>query len=279
MLTHRSPVPKLGLLFLTIGDVNNRDIWLEFLDQAGPEVSVFSHVKHGEDIAPEFISESMISQTIETRWGNISLVRAMLALLSEAYSDPEISHFTFLSESCIPIKSWHRLRQHLQVDPRSMLSIKDGSEMLELHADRHRSTSGIAYEHWRTHPQWVLLEREAARCILEHDATEQFESSFAPDEHYFGTVLAMRGFPDSQINPAPPTWVDWSRGPQPAVHHGINDSLAVKLAGTPSFFARKFLKAAKLPRLADLDARFPDAWGVSPNTSPETSAPLLPHHE
>ena len=261
MLTHRNPVSKIGLLFLTIGDVNNRNIWLEFLDQAGPEASVFSHVKCREDVTPGFIAESMISQAIETRWGKISLVRAMLALLSEAYSDPGISHFTFLSESCIPIKSWHRLRQHLQVDPRSMLSIKDGSEMLEPHSDRHRSTTGIAYEHWRTHPQWVLLDREAARCILEHDATEQFESSFAPDEHYFGTVLAMRGFPDSQINPAPPTWVDWSNGPRPAVHHRIDDGLAGKLAGSPSFFARKFPKTAKLPRLADLDARVSGRMG------------------
>src|SRR5687768_16623634 len=109
MLTHGNPVPKLGLLFLTIDDVNNQNIWFEFFNQAGSEVSVFSHAKCREDLAPGFISDSMISQRIETAWAKISLVRAMLALLAEAYADPGISHFTFLSESCIPIKSWNRL--------------------------------------------------------------------------------------------------------------------------------------------------------------------------
>jgi hypothetical protein len=252
-MLHGYPAPKLGLLFLTIGDVNNPDIWQEFLDQAGPDVSIFSHVKHRENLGPGFIADSMISKIVETRWGKISLVRAMLALLEEAYADPETTHFAFLSGSCIPIKSWPRIRRNLQDDPRSMIAIKDGSEMLEPHSGRHRSATGIAYEYWRTHPQWVLLDREAAGCILQRDATEQFECVFAPDEHYFGTVLAMRGFPDSRINPVPPTWVDWSSG-LPAVHDSIDAGLAGKLARSPSFFARKFPESADLPRLVDLDS-------------------------
>ena len=112
-------------------------------------------------------------------------------------------------------------------------------DMKAFHRKRFSDAFSLPWFSWQLHSQWLLLDREAAGCILEQDLTENFAKVFAPDEHYFGTVLALQGFPFSRINASPVTWVDWKRG-CPASFRAINDGLEAELSTFRGFFARKF---------------------------------------
>ncbi len=246
---HREP--KLGLLFLTRQDVNHPGIWREFLDDAGDGVRAFAHVKDREHAG--LLHEYRIDEWHETKWGDISLVLAMLALLRAAMADGTLTHFAFVSESCVPIRPWTEIRRRLMIDGRSMMDmVASGSEVSSPHRERLEQVKDLPERAMRVHSQWSLLNREAAECIVEHDFTERFASIMAPDEHYFGTVLALRGFDEgSRMQNVAPTWVRWTKDARiahPEEYLSTNLPLISKLAASPSFFARKFPAASDIGR-------------------------------
>jgi hypothetical protein len=67
---------------------------------------------------------------------------------------------------------------------------------------------------------------------------------FSPDEHYIGSMLALRGFDEQGgIENAKSTWVKWSIDEgiaRPTMFAETNVELARSLAAFPGFFARKF---------------------------------------
>jgi hypothetical protein len=94
---------RLGLLFLTRGDVNNPEIWREFVAEMPDRVEIFSHPKHPKELIGGFLEGTAIQKLIPTQWGDISLVRAAREMLLAALEDPSLTHFALLSESCVPM--------------------------------------------------------------------------------------------------------------------------------------------------------------------------------
>lgn len=242
--------PALALLFLTRGDVNQPEIWREFLNDAGDEVRVFAHVK--DRAAAGSLEEHLIGEWHETKWGDISLVRAMLALLKVGLANPELTHFAFVSESCVPVKPWQEIRKRLEIDPRSMMDLADAETMEAKHLGRLKVVADLPESAMRFHPQWVMLSREAAECVTEFDFTNHFENSFAPDEHYFGTILALRGYPlQDKVKVESPTWVRWNDykgNVKPVSHESVPRSTAGELASFSGFFARKIPVGSEVGR-------------------------------
>lgn len=243
--------PRLGLLFLTRGEVNHPEIWEEFVQSAGDGIRVFSHVKEREEPL-SFLKGTTIGEWHETEWGDISLVRAMLSLLKEALADRSLTHFAFVSESCIPIRPWSEIRRRLTFDPRSMIDWQDRESMKVKHLERLSPLEDVPARERRMHSQWCLLDREAALCVTERDLTDRFEKVKAADEHYLGTVLALRGFPEEKkINRRQVTWTLWNDfalTSRPEEHRLTRPELIAELANFEGFFARKFPKESDIAK-------------------------------
>ena len=248
--TKRQPKPRLGLLFLTRGDVNQPEIWREFTREAGDGVRVFSHPKYPHQAEAGFLSGSRIFKYHETEWGDISLVRAMMALLRVALEDDSLTHFAFVSESCVPVRTWSEMSRRLKLDPRSMLGIENNLELIPKHHGRIAGVQDLPARCHRMHGQWCLLARDAAECVVETDFTDHFAGIFAPDEHYVGSVLALRGYDEEQlIARRPVTWVRWTERDglaTPQTYDAVDDQLAADLAAFPGFFARKFTATSNI---------------------------------
>ena len=242
---------KMGFLILTQRNQNHPQIWSRFFKEAGEEARIFVHAKYPSEVTDPLLIPHLIAEHLETSWGHISLVRAMMALLREALGDRSLTHFCYLSESCIPIKPWPMIRREVAQDPRSRIRMVDGCDMPRDHALRHFNTTRIPYSCWMLHSQWVLLDRRTAETIVEEDMTKRFECSFAPDEHYIGSVLALKNYPLTEINRSDLTWVSWLDG-KCRSYDRIGDHLARQLAEFPGFFARKFPPSANLGNLKDL---------------------------
>lgn len=214
------------------------------MDGADGAVTVLAHPKDRQAAERGFLAGKVIAESHETAWGDISLVRAMLALLKAALEDERITHFAFVSESCIPVKPWAEMRRRLQLDPRWMLRMDDAAGMKSKHLERIAAVRDLPHHAMRTHSQWALLNREAAELLAEFDLTGHFTGIEAPDEHYFGSVMALCGYPESErLNPLAPTWVRWTEdetGINPESQMLTTASLAAGLAAFPGFFARKF---------------------------------------
>ena len=234
--------PKLGLLFLTRGDVHNPEIWQEWLDQSPEDVRIFTHAKHPDELADGFLDGTQISEQHETAWGDISLVRATLSLLKAALEDETLTHFALVSESCLPVQSLKRILLRLTHDPRSRFRFYNAEDASPTFRFRMNSAPKITLGCWRFHQQWWLLDRAAAVMVARHDHTEKFAQMFAPDEGYFGNVLIMEGYPvDDLVHDKDLTWTHWGKNAgSPDTHPIIAPEHLTEILTTDPFFARKF---------------------------------------
>lgn len=257
--------PKLALLFLTRGDVNHPGIWSEWIDQAPDQVEILTHAKNPGDLEGGFLKGTQIGEQIETAWGEVSLVRASLALLRAALNDGTLTHFALVSESCVPVQPLKRVLKNLTHDPRCQFSFRDVEKASEVSKYRFRRTRGIPEGCWRFHQQWWLLDRVAAKMVVKRDYTQCFEEVFASDEGYFGTVLAMEGYPvDDLVYDQDVTWTYWprlqpndddlnnqgrgGRAGSPAAHEILSREHLVSILRSGAIFARKFPPGADIAR-------------------------------
>jgi Core-2/I-Branching enzyme/Protein of unknown function (DUF3431) len=286
-----SPVSsKVAFLFLTRGEMNHGEIWKDYLNQEPSRVAVFAHTKHPEQLHERSIlSRSQITEKIETHWGDVSLVHATLALLRAAMQQEGVTHFILVSESCVPIRPIHELLENLERDPRSRMSAwslqheKRGWNRNK--ARRLDQLEGISLDYAFFQHQWMCLSREDSAIILEKDWTDSFKKVVAPDECYFATVLAASGkpFPDEIANRLL-TWCSWRGGSHPEEFVDVSPQLAVQLAESGCYFARKFAPNSNIgkwllhrPRLAvEASAQGTSAAEPVPVPSAESAQDVTP---
>jgi hypothetical protein len=241
-----------AFLFLTRGDIHHPKLWQEYLEGSEAECySICAHAADRTEVNTTWLRNAQILEHVETTWGSISLVRAMLALLRVAVTDERNTHFVFLSESCLPIRPLKELRRLLTLDGRSRFFWETRDEVAIKHPEKARRMDvvrGVPRGMGRFHSQWLLLDREAAALLVEDDFTEVFAECWAPDEFYFATVLEMKGWPlKDKVVRQDVTWTNWSNGGQhPHTYTTVTPQLAAVLAASGAWFARKFAASSVL---------------------------------
>lgn len=240
--------PKLGLLFLTRGDVNHPRIWREFLEEAPDRARVFSHVKNPRAVHMGFLKKTQIKRHIPTEWGGIGLVKASRALLMEALEDESLTHFVLLSESCVPIRPLPEMVRRLELDPRPQFGFKTIKNASKRHVARAVGVPQVPEGCWRFQSQWWLLDRMAAVFAAGQDFTDLFAGMEIPDEAYFSTVLSMQGYPlEGNVLKKDVTWTWWTddRG-SPHEWKTLPPERLQDIIHSGSLFARKFPKGADI---------------------------------
>lgn len=235
--------PKLALLCLTRGDLNHPEIWQEWMEQSPDSVVFLAHAKNPDELEGGFLEGKQIDEYHETEWAEVSLVRATLALLRSALKDETATHFALVSESCVPIMPLRDVMRRLKHDGRCQFGFRTFEEATDFSRSRAKLTKEIPVECWRFQSQWFLLNREAAKMVVRKDYTEHFENFFASDESYFGTVLAMEGYPvDDLVYNHNVTWVHWDQNAprHPTSHNILTKPHLTDILHCDSLFARKF---------------------------------------
>jgi hypothetical protein len=234
---------KTAFLFLTRDAHHQPSIWEEYWD-GQQDFTVYSHIANPIARPGGWLKRARIDDWRSTKWGDISLVRAQMALLRAALEDHGNAFFVFCSESCVPIRPFRELQRVLRLDPRSRFGWtpwRDLEKTEPLKAARPLKATKVPRTRWIFHSQWILLNREAAYLVAEDDLTPWFVNVFAPDECYPGTVLQAKGYPMAErVVNTDPTWTEWQGGNSPTTLSDVTPQLAAKLATCGSFFARKF---------------------------------------
>jgi len=97
---------KIALCFLIYDKINHEKIWYDYLKNIDPnKYTIYIHYKENKPL--KYFEKYKLKNNIETRWGGLSVVLAQNMLLKEALKDPLNQHFIFLSQSCIPIKTFN----------------------------------------------------------------------------------------------------------------------------------------------------------------------------
>jgi len=185
---------KISFLFLVYDRIIYEDMWSEFFNHAGEsKYSIHIHYKNNDSLG-EF-KKYCVPKTIETKWADISLVKAQNILLREALKDPDNERLIFVSQACIPVKTFDYIYEQLSKNENSIFNERP----LE-YPPRYQKIKKIAPDYNVSKAsQWCILNRTHAKLLSDKNKTDNarnhkiFSSVFAPDEIYYLTMLRSLG--------------------------------------------------------------------------------------
>jgi hypothetical protein len=182
---------KIAFCFLTYQDIVTINVWNNFFKNIDTnKYSVWIHPKNNIDISKYIFPVNIIKNKIITKSKtDISIVLATLQLLRESYSD-EITHYIFLSQSCIPLYNFDILYKIISQTDKSILSYIQNNKK-----ERYYQLVGNNIQNFITYQQFVkqqpnmILVKDDVELIIKKDYTPFFYKMECPDEHYFINVL------------------------------------------------------------------------------------------
>ena len=177
---------RIAFCFLIYDKINHEDIWHRFFEKADKKkYNIYIHYK--ENVPLKYLEEYKIKNCIDTKWGDISLVKAQNKLLEEALKDPKNEHFIFLSNSCVPVKTFQFIYDYL--DTKYSYFNKD-----PIKKDRCTKTHAhVDPKHIQKASQWSILNKKHATILSEKPEYipwfEYDNQTCIADEHAYITYL------------------------------------------------------------------------------------------
>ena len=236
------PPPKIAFLFLTRGALPHDHLWARFFqDQdpalyavhvhAPPDFTFDATTTSSPDALRLFRRAVIPNPVASTAWGAASVVLAEKRLLARALLDPAAERFVLLSESCVPIRPFPRVRAVLLDTDRSFVESSLDRHQRWPGAHDPRAAAEIPRATWRKGSQWFAMTRPHAAVVADDErlfraferycaandptatatATARAASSdgfCAPDEHYVPTVLTSAGL-ERQLENRGVTYANW----------------------------------------------------------------------
>lgn len=230
---------KIAFCFLTYNNIIRNDIWDKFFENVDKnKYIVFIHPKK------QFPSKyNIVKNIIPTKSKtHISVVRATIQLLRETYeSDKEITHFIFITQSCIPLYKFDDIYNFITTFKQSIISSINNH-----HRERYLNLSTtiknlISENNFVKQHANMMLIRDDVEFLIKIDFTHHFEKILCPDEHYFINILKYlykRNIINKQIN-----FCNFDMNRTQAVEfNNINIKLINKLREYGFLFMRKVTK-------------------------------------
>jgi len=174
---------KIALCFLIYNIINHENIWNLFLLNVNKnKYNIYIHYKTNKPL--KYFENNKLKNCIETKYGDISIVKAQNLLLQEALKDNNNSHFIFISNSCIPLKSFNYIYNILN-EKYSYFNIAN-HETCFPRCDN--TLNFIDKKFIQKASQWCILNRKHANLMIDkNEYLKWFE--IVPDEHCYITNI------------------------------------------------------------------------------------------
>ena len=184
---------KLAFLFLIYDVINHENIWFNFFKGISKtKYNIYIHYKPDALETLDFFNEYKIkkSKTIDTKYADISIVKAQNILIREALKDKDNKHFIFLSGACIPLKSFNYIYNYL--DTRYSYFHIAGTE--DCFPDCEVALKYIPRHHIKKASQWCILNRRHGELLSATNNANNylvwFKDTYAPDELCYISYLS-----------------------------------------------------------------------------------------
>lgn len=177
---------KIAFCFLIRGDINHEELWNMFFKDIDPnKYNIYIHYKYNDPL--KYFEKYKLNECIETKYANISLVKAQNVLLQNAMKDINNKHFVFVSNSCIPLKCFDYVYNKLN-EGYSYFNIDSQTACFPR---CNNTLNFIDKKYIQKTSQWCILNRKHAELMLAtHDYMNWFDyPSTAPDEHCYITNI------------------------------------------------------------------------------------------
>lgn len=249
---------KIAFCFLVYDIINHEDLWNLFFKDVEPQkYSIYIHYKYSKPL--QYFEKYKLKTCIATKYYDISLVKAQNLMLQKAILDSDNKHFIFISNSCIPLKSFDHIYDTLN-EEYSYFNLWDRQKSFP-RCNRAARVVDKKYIHKAS--QWSILNRKHAELMLN---TKDYMTWFSyrgtvPDEHSYITNIHYNNLQDEIITTLEvceyTTFTNWSdhvykyNTNYTTVHTEMNtlknyDNISKEellyLLNTKCLFGRKFTK-------------------------------------
>lgn len=234
---------KIGFLFLTRGEVSNSAIWESYFREANEgeyKIEVYSSV--GYNIKNLFFKQFQISHNIhKNREMNVEV---KVDFLSRNIS--ECDYFIFLTEDCIPVRSFRKLYDYLSIQCNSIfyyeldphVNIEDGRRKY----GSYRHFNFNEYSRMKNDDWLCLCKRHTSIILSSIEDSYGFHYPFG-GEHFISSILNEKGN-ITEVIKSRFVYENWDgyKNCYPSVFSSQDyDKLAnIKKENKNSFFIRKF---------------------------------------
>ena len=238
----------LGLCFLIYDIINYEELWNDWLKNVDKKkYKIYIHYKN--DVKLNYFEKYKLKNCIDTKYADISLVKAQNLLLEASIND-NCGHQILLSNSCIPLKPFDVVYTKL---------IKGISyfNLLPIHT-YHHTKKGPYYTKMdisKIHKtsQWCILSTRHSKIILKDNIIcEELKNCYAPDELVYLTILYQyknEFIITNNLNSGATTFTNWSfmNYPYKKCRGGLKNYNMITteeldyLLEQPCLFGRKFI--------------------------------------
>lgn len=237
---------KIALCFLTYSNFSRADAWKDY--ESDENFTIYIHNKFP---FTDYLSKYCIKRIIDTRWGDISLVKATLSLFHTAFQENDNKFFILLCGSSVPLFKPKELYSFIISKNTNILyrSPNDSQDHNDI------STSACRFEtlsdknffsrpYFIKQDQWMTLDRNTVSFFINNNFLSVFgDDFFIPDEHYFINLMCKFNIPF--INKAM-MHVEWKdvckkgkRFKMPVTHKEVDENTIKKARNEGCFFLRK----------------------------------------
>jgi hypothetical protein len=225
---------RISFLFLTYGDIMHK----KAMKQYTKNHDVFIHPK--EELTDVYFKSRVIPDKVATRWGDISIVHASLALLKYAFENTSNNWFVILSQDAYPTSSI--------IDMESFLSsIPQTQSVFEYLGEKDKI--------YKTTQWWVLCRKDVSTILTKYREfikTRILNPSvvsgvYAYDEVFFLTLLKWHNPSYTFINfqCMYSWWLINTVTKHPITFNRITKYDVQKIRKSGAFFMRKTLSTFK----------------------------------
>jgi hypothetical protein len=172
---------KIAFCFLIYDTINHEELWnLFFKNVDKNKYSIYIHYKYNTPI--KYFEQYKLSNCIETKYCDISIVHAHNLLFNYAYLDG-CDKIISLSQSCIPFKNFDYIYNFLTKDDFGHFNITPQSQCFP------RCDSLLKYYNITTiqkSSKWFILNRNICKIIINNEnINKEYKTIYCPEEHYF----------------------------------------------------------------------------------------------
>jgi hypothetical protein len=184
-------VKKLAFLFLIYDEINQEASWNNFFRKIDKsKYKVYIHYKNNKTL--KYFESYKLDKIVPTNYADLSLVKAQNLLLREALKDIDNERFIFLSNACIPLKTFDYINNALFAQDKCFFNMARKEHIFE-NGRGDKLANYFGRGNVNKASQWSILTRDIAQVLADSD--DLLELLYEPgkgglaDEYFYISYL------------------------------------------------------------------------------------------
>jgi len=180
---------KIAFCYLIYDIINQEELWNNFFKNINKDkYNIYIHYKTNKEL--KYFNKYKLNNCINTNYTDQTIIHAYNILFKTAYElDNDNYKFIIISQSCIPLKSFDYIYDHLTKDNKGYFN---ECPVIQCYPNCNNLLNYIDKQYISKSHNWFILNRELILYLayIEHDIIDiLYNDIYAPAEYFYYTFI------------------------------------------------------------------------------------------